>query len=93
MAIEGRGIPCLTIGQPGELFAVAEHKLDLEARSVQCDQLVTIQFQVGRGEENVARLGRVFPIDQHHHAQAPLACDVPNQRCIHLHMSGLGQRP
>ena len=93
MEIERGCISCLTIRQPGALFAVAEHQRDLEARPVQLDQLVTVQSQVGRGEENRARLGRVFLIDQHHHTQTPLEGDVPDQRRIHLHMGGLGQCP
>ena len=34
MEISGCGGACLTVQQPGELFAVAEEKLDLETRGV-----------------------------------------------------------
>ena len=44
MKIERRGGPRLTITQPGELFTVAEEKLNLKPRRVSLDQLVAVQF-------------------------------------------------
>ena len=42
MKISDRCCPCLTVQQPGELFAVAEEKLDLETRGVEVYQFITI---------------------------------------------------
>lgn len=75
---------CLTVTQAGELLTVAEEKLNLEPRDVVLDQFATIQLQIGRGQGNVTRLVRLFPIDENHHAQAALERDVPDDGSIKM---------
>src|SRR2546427_774098 len=53
MKIECRFGSGLTVIQPGEPFAVAEEKLDLEPRSVQVDQPPPVQLQIGLGQDNI----------------------------------------
>ena len=86
MKIERRLGSCLTVTQPGELFAISEEKLNLEARGLQLDQLATIQFQLGRGQDDVTRLVGLFPIDEDHHAQLPLARNVPDKGRGEMHV-------
>ena len=83
---------CLTVIQPGELFAVAEEKLDLEAGPVELHQLAPVQVQIGRGQDHEARRGRIFSINQDHHPQLVLEGDMPDQGCIEMDMGSLRQR-
>src|SRR5262249_25520738 len=48
MKIEGGCSACLTVQEPGELFAVTEEKLDLETRSVKFYQFMTIELWISR---------------------------------------------
>ena len=48
MKISSCGGVCLTVQQAGELFAVAEEKLDLETRGVEVYQFMTIQLRISR---------------------------------------------
>ena len=76
----------LTVTEPGELFAVAEEKLDLEPRPVELHQLATVQVQIGRGQDNEARLVRIFPFDKDHYAQLVLEGDMPDQGRVEIDM-------
>src|SRR5262249_16762800 len=64
MNIESRLGSCLTVTQAGELFAIAEEKLKLESRGIELDQLAAVQFQISRGQDHVARLVGIFPIEE-----------------------------
>lgn len=92
MKRERRLIPRLTVTQPGELFAVAEQKLDLETRCVQLDQLVAVQFHLGRSQHDVARLVRLLAINEDHDAQLPLERDVPHLSRIEMRIVNLLKR-
>src|SRR5215831_4177357 len=92
MEIQHRFGSGLTVGQARELYAVAEEKLDLEPRPVEFDQRVAGQVQSGRGQDDVTRLGGIFPIDEDDHTQLALERDVPNQGRIQLHVVGFLQR-
>lgn len=70
----------LTVRQPRELFAIAEHKLNLKTRAVPLHQLVTVSCQIGGGEDDVAWFIWGFPIDQDNHAQLPLERAMPDHR-------------
>ena len=48
MKISGQFCACLTIQEPGELFAVAEEKLDLETRGIEVYQFMGIQSRIRR---------------------------------------------
>ena len=43
MQLSGRCGTCLTVEEPGELFASAEEKLDRETRGVEVEKCMTIQ--------------------------------------------------
>ena len=66
MKISGGGSAGLTVQQSGELFAVAEEKLDLETRGVYAYQFMTIQLRISRAQNDETRLGRVFPVQEYH---------------------------
>ena len=58
--------------------------LDLETRPIQLHQLAAVQGQIRRGQHDIARLGRSFPVDNDHEAQRPFERDVPDNRCIQM---------
>src|SRR5262245_10914132 len=86
MQISGRFSACLTVQEPGELFAVAEEKLDLEAQGVSVDKFMTIQLWISRAQNDETRLGRVFLVEEDHHAPAPLKRLVPHHGGIQMPM-------
>src|SRR5262245_3893480 len=92
MEIECRLGSCLTIREAGELFAVPKEKLNLEPRHVELHQLVAVQLQIGRGQDNITRLVGIFAIDEDHHAQLALEGDVPDQGRVEMDMVSLLQR-
>src|SRR5262245_11183077 len=92
MKIEGRLGSGLTVREASELFAVPKEKLDLEARHVTLHQLVTVQLQIGRGQDNITGLVGIFAIDEDHHAQLALEGDVPDQGRVEMDMVSLLQR-
>src|SRR6267378_6040112 len=61
MKIKRRFGSGLTVREAGELFAIPKEKLDLEARHVVRHQLAPVQFHIGRGQDNGARLVGSFP--------------------------------
>jgi len=68
----------LAVTQPGALFALAEQKLDLEPRPLQCHQLAAVQGQSRGGQHDVAWLGWGFPVDHDHEAQLAFERDMPD---------------
>src|SRR5882672_9255307 len=92
MKIEGRLGSGLTVREAGELFAVPKEKLDLEPGHVERHQLVAVEFQIGRGQDNRSRLGGIFAIDEDYHAQLALEGDVPDQGRVEMDMRSLLQR-
>src|SRR5262249_43859733 len=91
MNIESRLGSCLTVTQAGELFAIAEEKLKLESRGIELDQLAAVQFQISRGQDHVARLGGIFPIEEDDHRQLPLERNVPDHGRIEMDLFSLLQ--
>ena len=79
-------------GTPGHFCRLRLADLDLEPRPVEFDQRVAGQVQSGRGQDDVTRLGGIFPIDEDDHTQLALERDVPNQGRIQLHVVGFLQR-
>src|SRR5919205_3163922 len=47
---------------------------------------MTIQIRISRAQNNEPRLGRVFPVEEHHQAQATLQRLVPHDGAIHVQM-------
>jgi hypothetical protein len=82
----------LTVRESGELVAVAKEKLHLAARPVELPYLAAIQGQIGRGQDHEARLVRVFPTHQDHHAQLVLEGDMPDQGRVERDLGPLRQR-
>jgi hypothetical protein len=82
----------LTVTEPGELFAVANEKLDLEAGPIELHHLAAGQGQIGRGQDQEARLVRILAIHQDHHAQLVLEGDMPDQGRVKMDMVPLFQR-
>src|SRR5207249_3906488 len=66
MKISCRCCSCLTVQEPGELFAVAEEKLDLETRGVEVEKSMTIQIRVSRTQDDETRLGWVLLVEEDH---------------------------
>ena len=52
-----------------------------------------MQFQIGGGQDNITGLVRIFPVDEHHHAQLALERDVPDRGGVEMDMGMLLQRP
>src|SRR5262249_49914314 len=92
MEIEGRRGSGLTVREAGELSAVPKEKLDLEPCHVELHQLAAVQPQIGRGQDNGARLVRIFPIEEDYHTQLALERDVPAQGRVEMDMGSLFQR-
>src|SRR5215468_6795327 len=86
MEIQGGGGACLTVEEPGELFTVTEEKLDLETRGVEFHQFTTMQLRISRAQNDETRLGRIFPVEEHHQAQATLQRLVPHHGGIQMQM-------
>ena len=76
----------MTVEEPGELFAVAEEKLDLETRNIEVYQFMPIQIRISRAQYDETRLGRVFPIEEDDNTQATLKRLVPHHGGIQMHM-------
>ena len=66
--------------------------LDLEPRSIEVYQFRSIQLRVRRAQHDETRLGRVFPIEKDHNAQATLKCLVPHHGGIQMQMRVLWPR-
>ena len=75
---------CLTVEEPGELFAVAEEKLDLETCHIEVYQLMAIQVRISRAQYDEPRLGWVFLVEKDHDTQAPLQRLVPYDGSIQV---------
>ena len=76
-------------GPKGETTPFCHLRLDylnLETRPIQLHQLAAVQGQIRRGQHDIARLGRSFPVDNDHEAQRPFERDVPDNRCIQMHI-------
>ena len=86
MKSSGRFCACLTVEQPGELFAVAEEERDLETRGVELDKFTAVKIGIGRSKNDEAWLGWVFPVEEDHHAQATLKRLVPHHGGIQMQM-------
>lgn len=91
MEIQRRFGARLAVTQPGELFAVAEQKLDLEPRPIQFHQLAAVQGQSRGGQHDVAWLGWGLPVDHDHEAQLAFERDMPDDGCIQMQMVRLRQ--
>src|SRR5215510_13563766 len=92
MKIQSGFCACLTVEEPGELFAVAEEKLDLKTRHIEVYQFMAIQTRISRAQNDETWLGRVFPIEEDHQAQATLQRLVPHHGGIQMHMRFLWPR-
>jgi len=86
MQISGGGGACLTIEEPGALFAVAAEKRDLETCGVEVHKPTTIQIRISRGQHDEPRLGRVFLVEKDHDTQATLQRLVPYDGGIQVEM-------
>ncbi len=86
MKISGGGGACLTVQQAGELFAVAEEKLDLETRGVEVEKFMSIQLRIRRAQNDETWLGRVFAVQENHKTQATLQRLVPHDGGIQVPM-------
>jgi hypothetical protein len=91
MEIQCRFGARLAVTQAGELFAVAEQKLDLETRPIQLHQLTAVQGQLCGGQPDGARLGWGLPVDNDHEAQRALKRDMPDDGRIQMQMVRLRQ--
>lgn len=92
MKIQPFFLPHLTIIQPRELQGKAEEKLDLKARLVIGHQRSGVPLHVGRSQHDVARLVRVFAIDQDDQPQLAFQGQMPGPRRVQLDVGGVGQR-
>ena len=82
----------MTVEEPGELFTVAEEKRDLETRSIEVEKFMGIQLRISRAQYDETWLGRGFPIEKDHKAQATLKRLVPHHGGIQMHMRFLWPR-
>jgi len=60
--------------------------LDLKTRGVEVYQFISVQIRISRAQYNEPRLGRVFPVEEHHQAQATLQRLVPHDGAIQVQM-------
>ena len=81
MKVESRLVARLTIIQAGELFGVAEEKLDLETLCVVFVNGVGAQLAVSREENDVARLWRLATIDDETDANVAPERDTVDDTC------------
>ena len=86
MKIEGGCSACLTVQEPGELFAVTEEKLDMETRGVEFDQFTPMQLRISRAQHDETRLGRILLVEKDHETQATLQRLVPHHGGIQVQM-------
>src|SRR2546427_3518256 len=91
MKIKRRLGPGLTVREASELFTVAKEELNLESRGIELDRLAAVQFQSSRGQENVAGLGRILPVDENHHPELTLERPVPDKGRREMHVGCLRQ--
>ena len=80
------GVPTGPKGETTPFCHLRLDYLDLETRPIQLHQLAAVQGQIRRGQHDIARLGRSFPVDNDHEAQRPFERDVPDNRCIQMHI-------
>jgi hypothetical protein len=86
MNISGRFCAGLTVQPPGERLAVAEEARARARRSVEVKPCMTIQLWSSRAQNDETPLGRVFPVEEDHQAQATLKCFVPHHGSIQMPM-------
>jgi hypothetical protein len=89
MHISGCCCTGLTGQEPGALWAGTAEKRDLETRGVECHPLATMQRWIRRAPDNAPRLGRVFPVEEPHEAQATLKRLGPHHSGLQMEMGCL----